>query len=84
MLTTSSAIATHGDAQGAHPVMVAIHGSMVHSTLSKMSNPFFMNRYHSIGSLSQAFGWPYVGFGWKAILVQDSSPFDLDPCDNLD
>ena len=34
MLTTSSAFATHWDAHGVHPVMVAIDGSTVYDTLS--------------------------------------------------
>ena len=63
MITDSSAFTTLGDPHGEYSVMVAIDGSTVHGT------PFnsFLNGSHPIGSISYAFGWPYVGFGWKAI-----------------
>ena len=74
MLTTSSAFATHGDAHGVHPVMVAIDGCTVNGT------PFnsFLNGFHPIGSKSHLFGWPYASLGWKAIPFKDNHPPNLD------
>ena len=74
MLTDSSAFATPGDAHDEHSVMVAINGFTVHSP------PFnlFTNGFHTIGSMSHAFGWPYVSFGWKAISFKDNRSPDLD------
>ena len=77
MLKTSSAFVTYGDACGCKPIIVESSGYGVHSTASVMMGLFFSNRYHSIGSPSQAFGWPYVGFGWKAIPFKDSHSSDL-------
>ena len=48
--------------------------------LTMMINPFFTNGYHSIRSPSQAFGWPNVGFGWRAIPFQDSWSSTWDFC----
>ena len=67
MLTTFSAFATNRNAHGEHSVMVAINGSTVYGTPTDL----FSNGFHPVGSMSHALGWPYIGFGWKAI------PFNL-------
>ena len=65
-------------------LLVASSSSLVYGSTSMMTNPFFVNGYHSIGSPSQEFGSPYVGFGWKVVLFHDRCPSDLDLCDRFE
>ena len=80
MLIISSAFAILGDIHDEHPIMVAINGSTVHGTLFNLIS----NEFHPIGSMSHAFGWPYVGFGWNAITFKDNYSPNLDFHDCLD